>query len=102
MNLQDVIIAPLITEKNQDLEKIGEGIGKRTVKYVFNVHPEANKTLIKQAIRKYYDKTPDDVNVMVYKGKTTKFRNKSVRKAHWKKAIVTFNDGTTLELAKVG
>jgi len=101
MNLQDVIIAPLITEKSQELESIGQKNGKRTVKYAFMVHPDANKTLVREAIRKYYNKTPDAVNVMVYRGKRTKFRHVPVMKAHWKKAIVTFNDGATLEFGKV-
>ena len=101
MNLQDVIIAPVITEKAQELENIGQKTGKRTVKYIFQVHTDANKTLVKEAIRKYYNKTPESVNIMVYRGKKTKFRHVPVTKAHWKKAIVTFNDGTTLDFGKV-
>ena len=101
MNLQDVIIAPLITEKAQELENVGQKTGKRTVKYSFKINPAANKTLVREAIRKYYDKTPESVNIMVCRGKVTKFRNIPVKKAHWKKAIVTFNDGTTLDFGKV-
>ncbi|MCE9499508.1 MAG: 50S ribosomal protein L23 [Leptospira sp.] len=100
MNLENVIIAPLVTEKSAGLETIGEKIGKRTVKYAFKVSPRANKTLIKAAIKKMYNLNASSVNVMVFKGKDKKFRNSLSVRPHWKKAIVTFNDGATLDFGK--
>jgi large subunit ribosomal protein L23 len=100
MNLNDVIIAPLITEKSQNLQEIGKSQGKRMVKYVFRVHPNATKVLVKDAIKKIYNLTPSSVNVMVYKGKIKRFRNFPAPRPHWKKAIVTFEDGANIEFAK--
>ena len=45
----DVIIRPVITEKS--MEDMGEK------KYTFLVHPEANKTQIKEAVEKMFEGT---------------------------------------------
>ncbi|MCB1140627.1 MAG: 50S ribosomal protein L23 [Leptospiraceae bacterium] len=101
MNLEDVIIAPLVTEKSQNLQEIGkENQGKRMVKYVFRVHPDANKVLVKDAIKKIFNVSPSSVNIMVYKGKVKRFRNFPSPRPHWKKAIVTFDNGANLEFGK--
>lgn len=113
MSPSEVIVAPLITEKSQELEVLFEKIeekrkssrrksnDKKITKYSFVIHPEANKVQVKEAIRKIYNAEPDSVNIQVYKGKIKKFRYVPAPKAHWKKAIVTFNDGTTLDIVKV-
>ncbi|MCB1178389.1 MAG: 50S ribosomal protein L23 [Leptospiraceae bacterium] len=100
MNLDSVLLTPLVTEKSQVLQEIGQQLGKRTVKYTFKVHPDANKSLVKQAIEKIYNVKPSSVNIMVYRGKLKKFRNLPSRRPHWKKAIVTFENGANLELSK--
>lgn len=113
MTPQELIIKPLITEKAKELEVLYEKIeakrkssrrksnNKKVTKYSFIVHPRANKIQIKQAIKSLYNVTPDKVNIQVYRGKTTRFRYSQSIKPHWKKAIVTFNDGTTLDIIKV-
>ncbi len=100
MNIENVLISPMLTEKAQDMEKIGEKTGKRTVKYSFRVHPHANKTLVKESIKKMYNVSPTSVSIMVYKGKIKKFRNSIAKRPHWKKAIVTFANGATLDFNK--
>lgn len=100
MNLENVLIAPLVTEKSQYLQEIGQRLGKRIVKYSFRIHPDANKTLVKKAIEKIYNVKPSSVNITVNRGKLKKFRNMPSRRPHWKKAIVTFENGANLELSK--
>lgn len=100
MNLENVIIAPIVSEKSNSMQEIGASIGKRTTKYTFKVHPDANKSLVKQAIKKIYQVTPSDVNMMVFKGKIKKFRNLPSVRPHWKKAVVTFENGTKLEFGQ--
>ena len=100
MNIENVIISPLLTEKAQDLEKIGEKNGKRTVKYSFRIHPRANKTLVKESIKKIFNVSPSSINIMVYKGKEKKFRNSITQRPHWKKAVVTFANGANLDFSK--
>ena len=43
----DVILKPVVTEKSMEL------MGEK--KYTFLVHPEANKTMIKEAVEKMFD-----------------------------------------------
>jgi large subunit ribosomal protein L23 len=100
MNLESVIIAPVVTEKSDYENKIGERLGKRITKYTFKVHPDATKPLIAKAIEKIFNVKPSSVNVMVYRGKVKRFRNLPSRRPHWKKAVVTFRDGANLELSK--
>ena len=97
MNLDSIIIAPIITEKSQSAQEIGKDIGKRTVKYTFKVHPDANKVMIKEAVKKIFQVTPSSVNVIMYHGKMKKFRNFPSRRPHWKKAIVTVADGEVID-----
>lgn len=100
MNLDSVIIEPLLTEKSEFLKQIGERMGKRMVQYSFRVAPAANKNLVKKAIQKIFNKKPDSVNIMNCRGKATKFRNIPSQKSGWKKAIVTFEDGAELTFGK--
>ncbi len=113
MTLHQILIEPIITEKSQELEHLYEKIeekrkssrrksnNKKVTKYTFKVHPNANKIQIKEAVRKIFNATPSSVNIQVYRGKVKRFRYVRAPKPHWKKAIVTFNDGTVLEIAKV-
>jgi large subunit ribosomal protein L23 len=57
MNLYDVIKKPLVSEK-------AEGLRAQNC-YVFEVDMAANKTLVKQAIRKIFGVTPLKVNTLV-------------------------------------
>ena len=59
----DVILKPVITEKS--MAAMGEK------KYTFLVHPEANKTMIKEAVEKMFDGAKvKTVNTMNLDGKT--------------------------------
>jgi len=100
MNLENVLITPLVTEKAQNLQEIGNSQGKRMVKYSFKIHPLANKSLVKDAIKKIYNLSPSSINILVYKGKMKRFRNMPSQRPHWKKAIVTFENGANLEFGK--
>ena len=77
----DVILKPVITEKSM------AGMGDR--KYTFLVHPEANKTMVKEAVEKMFEGAKvKKVNTMNRGGKT-KRRGMTVGKtAKTKKAIV--------------
>ena len=77
----DVILKPVITEKSM------AGMGDK--KYTFLVHPEANKTMIKEAVEKMFDGAKvKKVNTMNLNGKK-KRRGMTVGvTAKRKKAIV--------------
>lgn len=77
----DVILKPVITEKSM------EGMGVK--KYTFLVHPEANKTQIKEAVEKMFVGTKvKSVNTMNQDGKTKRRGKTSGKTAKTKKAIV--------------
>ena len=81
----DVIIRPVITEKS--MADMGEK------KYTFLVHPEANKTQIKEAVEKMFEGTKvKSVNTINNDGKK-KRRGMTVGKtAKTKKAIVALTE----------
>ena len=77
----DVILKPVITEKSM------AGMGEK--KYTFLVHPEANKTMIKEAVEKMFEGTKvARVNTMNMDGKTKRRGMTVGRTAKTKKAIV--------------
>ncbi len=77
----DVILKPVITEKSM--------AGMSEKKYTFLVHPEANKTQVKEAIEKMFDGTKvKKVNTMNMDGKKKRRGMTVGRTAKTKKAIV--------------
>ena len=77
----DVILEPVITEKSMN--------AMAEKKYTFLVHPEANKTMIKEAVEKMFEGTKvASVNTMNADGKTKRRGMKFGKTAKTKKAIV--------------
>ena len=77
----DVILKPVITEKSMN--------AMAEKKYTFLVHPEANKTMIKEAVEKMFEGTKvASVNTMNADGKTKRRGMKFGKTAKTKKAIV--------------
>lgn len=88
----DVILKPLVTEKS--MAEMSEK------KYCFLVHPEANKTQIKEAVEKMFEGVKvAKVNTMNQDGKE-KRRGRTVGKtAKTKKAIVSLTaDSKDIEI----
>lgn len=95
MNLADVLIRPVVTEKiNQQTEKFG--------RYYFIVDKRANKLEIKRAVEQFYGVSVKGVNTVVAPGKNkTRFTKAgfiSGRKPSRKKAIVTVAKGETIDI----
>ena len=81
----DVIIRPVITEKS--MADMGEK------KYTFLVHPEANKTQIKEAVEKMFEGTKvKSVNTINSDGKKKRRGMVVGKTAKTKKAIVALTD----------
>ena len=81
----DVIIRPVITEKS--MADMGEK------KYTFLVHPEANKTLIKEAVEKMFEGTKvKSVNTINSDGKKKRRGMVVGKTAKTKKAIVALTE----------
>ena len=83
----DVIKKPVITEKSMN--------AMAEKKYTFLVHPEANKSQIKEAVEKMFEGTKvKSVNTMNLDGKQKRVRGtwKFGKTAKAKKAIVQLTD----------
>ncbi|HHW24036.1 MAG TPA: 50S ribosomal protein L23 [Bacillota bacterium] len=81
---QDIIIRPVITEASMEMTE--------NKKYVFRVHPDANKPEIADAIEKLFGVKVKSVNTMVVKGKPRRVRYAQGYTSTWKKAIVTLTE----------
>ena len=67
--------------------------GMADKKYTFLVHPEANKTMIKEAVEKMFEGTKvKSVNTMNCEGKTKRRGMTYGKTAKTKKAIVTLTE----------
>ncbi len=81
----DVILKPVITEKSM--------AGMSEKKYTFLVHPEANKSQIKEAVEKMFERTKVlKVNSMKQIGKTKRRGMLFGKTAKTKKAIVQLTE----------
>ena len=81
----DVILKPVITEKSMN------AMADR--KYTFLVHPEANKSQVKEAVEKMFPGTKvEKVNTMNIQGKTKRRGMTFGKTAKTKKAIVKLTE----------
>ena len=90
MELQQVLVKPIITEKSTLLQEDG--------KYVFHVAPRANKIMIKEAVQKAFGVTVIDVNICKVRGKEKRYGPRLTRTPDVKKAIVTLLAGDRIQL----
>nr|WP_330367078.1 MULTISPECIES: 50S ribosomal protein L23 [unclassified Butyrivibrio] len=85
MQYYDVILEPVLTEKSMN------AMGEK--KYTFFVHPEANKTMIKEAVEKMFDGAKvAKVNTLNANGKLKRRGMTYGRTAKVKKAIVQLTE----------
>ena len=87
MRPEDVIIAPVITEKSND--------GLQEGKYTFKVNKKATKIDIRNAVEKLFEVKVLNVNTISVKGKTKRMGKTSGKTSDWKKAIVTIDTNPT-------
>ena len=94
MNIFDVIQKPLITEKTT-VEKDTRGI------VAFQVHRDANKLEIKEAVEKIFQVKVVDVNTINVSGKAKRFGKHFGKRSNWKKAYVTLKQGSSVDFFEV-
>ena len=90
MNPHQIIIRPLITEKNTNLMQLN--------KYSFQVDRNATKPQIKQAIETLFNVSVTKVHTMNVRGKMRRRGREFGYTADWKKAVVTLADGSRIDL----
>ena len=86
----DVVLAPHITEKSTLLSE--------THSVVFKVAPKATKPEIKAAIEALFGVTVLNVNTIVSKGKTKRWKGKPYQRSDMKKAIVRLAEGQSIDV----
>ncbi|WP_041238325.1 50S ribosomal protein L23 [Gloeothece citriformis] len=89
-DLADLIIKPIVTEKATRLLEEN--------KYVFNVNPKATKPDIKAAIEALFDVTVIQVNTFHLAPKKKRVGRFLGYKPHYKRAIVTLQEGDSIIL----
>ncbi len=88
----DIVLAPHITEKSTMLSE--------TNSVVFKVAPRATKPEIKAAVEALFNVTVKNVNTIVQKGKTKRWKGKSYQRSDMKKAIVTLAEGQSIDITE--
>lgn len=86
----DILKAPVITEKSQ--------LAKEQGKYTFKVDPKANKIEIKNAIEKIFNVKVKSIRTLNEKPKKRRVGRYTGLTNRSKKAIVTLEDGQTIDL----
>ena len=84
MLAEEIIIAPVVTEKSND--ELQEG------RYTFKVNKKATKVQIAQAVEKLFNVKVLKVNTMHVNGKTKRVGYHVGKTSDWKKAIVTLKE----------
>ncbi len=96
MDIYHTIIRPLVTEKSSYQSR--QTAGDRGGTYSFEVHPEASKLQIKDAVEKIYGVKVLDVRTSSRPGKLRRFRYKTGRTRQIKKAIITVDHDSHIDL----
>jgi len=87
----DTILAPVITEKATVLTEQNN--------VVFRVAMDATKDEIAAAVEELFKVRVIKVNTLITKGKTKRFRGILGKRADVKKAIVTLQEGQTIDIS---
>ena len=93
-NPRDVILAPVVSEKSYAL--LDEG------RYTFVVHPDTNKTEIKQAVQAIFGVQVVSVNTLNRKGKRNRFGLRYGTRKNTKRAVVTLAEGERIDIFESG
>ena len=88
---RSIIRRALITEKGSQLRETQN-------RFYFQVHPDANKLEIRQAIETIFKVDVVEVRTMNVHGKPKRQGRWEGRRSSWKKAIVKLKEGQAIEL----
>jgi len=89
MQYESILIEPVLSEKTNVLREEGQ--------YVFRVDPRANKTQVKEAVKRLFEVHPISCTIMNVKGKPKRLRGRAGVTSAWKKAIVRLPKGESIK-----
>ena len=87
----DIIRAPVITEKSTLVSEHNQ--------VVFKVAMTATKPDIKEAVERLFNVKVLAVNTLIRKGKTKRFKGVKGQQSDFKKAIITLQEGQTIDIS---
>jgi large subunit ribosomal protein L23 len=90
VSLDDLIIAPLVTEK-------GTIVGEKANQVIFRVRPDASKDQLRTAVEQLFKVTVLKIHTANFLGKERRRGRTVGRKPNWKKAYVTLKAGDKIE-----
>jgi large subunit ribosomal protein L23 len=88
--MYDLIVGPVITEKSTRASEHSQ--------VTFRVRTDATKPEIKAAIEGLFNVKVKAVNTLIQKGKAKRFRGRPGRRSDVKKAIVTLQEGQSIDV----
>jgi large subunit ribosomal protein L23 len=91
LTIFDIIRRPRITEKAYRLNQ-------KAGKLVLEVHPQANKPLIAQALKKIFNVDADKIGIVTIKGKRRRSGRHFSVGVKRKKAIITLKEGQSIDI----
>jgi large subunit ribosomal protein L23 len=86
----DVILSPVITEKSTLVSEANQ--------VIFKVAPKATKPEIKAAVESLFKVKVKAVNTLVRKGKLKTFKGFKALQSDTKKAVVTLEEGHSIDI----
>jgi len=89
--VNNIIKQAIVSEK-------GTVLKDKENRYVFKVHPDANKIEIKKAVEAAFDVKVLDVKTINMKGKTKRLGRFEGKRSSWKKAIIRIKEGDTIDI----
>ena len=90
MNSRQVLIKPVVSEKSYALLAAN--------KYTFRIHPDANKTQVRQAVEEIFGVRVEDVRTVSVRSKPKRRGMTGGRTREWKKAVVQLHADDSIEL----
>lgn len=91
LTIYDIIKGPRITTKvyrlNKELQQL-----------VLEVHPQANKPMIAEALKKLFNVDSEKIRIIVSKGKRRLVKRQPVIGKKRKKAIITLKEGQSVDM----
>ncbi len=95
-----IVIRPVVTEKSHRLMRDTKGKKSDVTlnKYTFEVATDASKGQIKTAVEELFKVKVSGVNTLKMRGKLRRVRKTAGLTRSWKKAVVTLEEGSSIDL----
>lgn len=92
LNIYDIIKGPWVTPKAYALNQVLKQL-------VLEIHPQANKPMISEALKKLFNVETEHIRIVCAKGKRRRAGRHTVQSKKRKKAIITLKSGYSADLA---